>query len=61
MLKYYKDFFAYGNDHIVQVIILLCSIIFFVGLIYSVLKKPKDYYKETSELPMQEDSDEDKF
>ncbi|MBV7440330.1 cbb3-type cytochrome c oxidase subunit 3 [Weeksellaceae bacterium TAE3-ERU29] len=61
MLKYYKEYFGYENDHILQVIILACSIIFFLALIYSIIKKPKNYYKETSEIPLEEDSEEDKI
>lgn len=61
MLKYFKEYFSYSNDNVLQVIILLCSIAFFVGLVYSVLKKPKNYYKEEAEMPLNKDSDEDKI
>ena len=61
MLKYFKEYFGYSNDHILQVIILICSIIFFLALIYSIIKKPKNYYKETSELPLEEDNKDDKI
>ncbi|MRI62528.1 cbb3-type cytochrome c oxidase subunit 3 [Ornithobacterium rhinotracheale] len=61
MLKYFKEYFGYANDDILQVVILLCSIAFFVGLVYSVLKKPKNYYKKESEMPLEEDSVEDKI
>lgn len=61
MLKYYKDFFGYENAEWLQAIILIASILFFVLLIYSVVNKPKNYYKKTSELPLENDSEEDEF
>lgn len=61
MLKYYKEFFEFENAEIIQIVILVCSILFFVGLVYSIIEKPKDYYKKTSELPLEKDSEEDKL
>lgn len=61
MLKYFKGYFGYENDHILQVVILICSILFFLVLIYSILKKPKNYYKDASQIPLEEDSKEDKI
>lgn len=61
MLKYYKEFFEFENAEVIQVVILVCFILFFVGLVYSIIEKPKGYYKETSELPLEEDSEEDKL
>lgn len=61
MLKYYKEYFGYEHDNIVQVLILICSIVFFLGLIYTVLKKPKNYYNEASQMPLEEDQEEDKI
>ncbi|QAR31619.1 cbb3-type cytochrome c oxidase subunit 3 [Ornithobacterium rhinotracheale] len=57
MIKYFKEYFSYTNDNVLQVIILLCSIAFFIALVYSVLKKPKNYYKEDAEMPLDEDSE----
>ncbi|CAI9428775.1 CcoQ/FixQ family Cbb3-type cytochrome c oxidase assembly chaperone [Candidatus Ornithobacterium hominis] len=61
MLKYYKDYFGYENAEWLQLVILIASILFFVLLIYSVINKPKNYYKKNSELPLEDDSEEDKF
>lgn len=56
MLKYFKEYLSdYGHSSTIQTIVLFSSIAFFVGLVYLVLNKPKKYYKETSELPLEDD------
>lgn len=56
MLKYFKEYLSdYQNAELLQTVILIASILFFVGLIYSILKKPKNYYKDTAELPLQDE------
>ena len=57
MLKYFKEYLSdYQSAEWLQTVILIASILFFVGLVYAILKKPKDYYKETSELPLEDDN-----
>jgi len=61
MLKYFKDAFTnYEYAGILQTISLLLFVIFFTGLVYFIWKRPKDYYKKDSELPL-EDQDPTKF
>ncbi|MDO5656179.1 MAG: cbb3-type cytochrome c oxidase subunit 3 [Flavobacteriaceae bacterium] len=56
MLKYFKEYLSdYQMAEWVQTLILIMSILFFVGLVYSILRKPKDYYKDTSELPLEDE------
>lgn len=56
MLKYYKEYLSdYAQADWIQTIILIASIIFFVLLVYLVINKPKNYYKKTSELPMEDE------
>ena len=45
----------YQNADWLQTVVLIASILFFVGLVYSILKKPKNYYKDTSELPLEDE------
>lgn len=56
MLKYYKEFLSdYQYADYIQIVILIASILFFVLLVYLVLNKPKNYYKHTSELPLEDE------
>lgn len=56
MLKYFKDTFTnYENADILQTISLLLFVIFFLALMYFIWNRPKDYYKEDSELPLDKD------
>ncbi|MXV37426.1 cbb3-type cytochrome c oxidase subunit 3 [Flavobacteriaceae bacterium Ap0902] len=56
MLKYYKEFLSnYEYAAWIQTAILIASVAFFVLLVYLVLNKPKNYYKNTSELPLEDD------
>lgn len=56
MLKYFKDAFTnYENASILQTISLLLFVVFFLGLMYFIWKRPKDYYKEESESPLDKD------
>ena len=53
MLKYYKEFFSeYDNAGLYQTLILLAFVTFFVALFYMVWKKPKGYYKEFEQSPL---------
>lgn len=61
MLKYFNNFFGYEGAGIVQVLVLFASIMFFVLLIYSVMRKPKNYYKKSSRLPFEEGTGEEKY
>ena len=59
MLKYYKEFFSgYENASLYQTLILLAFVIFFVALFYMVWKKPKGYYKEFEEAPLDFEKEE---
>lgn len=56
MLKYFKEAFAnYEYAAVLQTISLLLFVLFFIGLVYAVWKKPKGYYNEDAELPLDED------
>ena len=56
MLKYFKEYLSdYQNADLFQTLILIASILFFVGLVYSILNKPKNHYKETAELPLEDE------
>ncbi|MGI9526344.1 MAG: cbb3-type cytochrome c oxidase subunit 3 [Weeksellaceae bacterium] len=56
MLKYYKEYLSeYQYADWIQLVILISSILFFVLLVYLVLNKPKNYYKNTSELPLDDE------
>ena len=56
MLKYFKDAFTnYENADILQTISLLLFVVFFLGLMYFIWKRPKDYYKDESEAPLDKD------
>lgn len=60
MLKYFKDAFAnYEYAAVLQTISLLLFVIFFTALVYFIWKRPKDYYKKDSELPLDKDSEKD--
>lgn len=56
MLKFYKEYFsAFPGAEIFQGIFLAGSILFFVWVVYKALNRPKNYYKEQSELPLEDD------
>lgn len=56
MLKYFKEhFWQFEHADLIQTIILIASVLFFVGLVYVVLNKPKNHYKDTSELPLDDE------
>lgn len=56
MLKYYKEYLSdYQHADWLQTVVLLASILFFVSLVYIVISKPKNYYKETSEMPLEDE------
>lgn len=55
MLKYFKDAFTnYEYAAVLQTISLLMFVVFFLALIFFIWKRPKDYYKNESELPLDE-------
>jgi cytochrome c oxidase cbb3-type subunit IV len=59
MLKYYKEFFSgYDNASLIQTLILLAFITFFVALFYMVWKKPKGYYKKYEESVLDLEADQ---
>lgn len=56
MIKYFKEYLSdYQHADWLQTAILIASVLFFVGLVYFVLSKPKNYYKDTAELPLEDD------
>lgn len=58
MLKFFKDAFTnYEYAGVLQTISLLLFVIFFTALVYFIWKRPKDYYKKDSELPLEDDKD----
>ncbi len=53
MLKYFKEAFTdYEHAQTLQTISLLLFVIFFLALIYFIWNRPKEYYKDESELPL---------
>lgn len=53
MLKYFKDAFTnYEYAGVLQTTSLLLFVIFFSLLMYFIWKRPKEYYQEDSELPL---------
>lgn len=53
MLKYFKDAFTnYEYAEVLQTTSLLLFVIFFSLLMYFIWKRPKEYYQEDSELPL---------
>ncbi len=60
MLKFFKEYFGdYQHADVLQTVSLVLFVIFFSFLIYFVYSKPKGYYKEVSELPLEEDQQEE--
>jgi cytochrome c oxidase cbb3-type subunit IV len=60
MLKYYKEFFSgYDNASLIQTLILLAFVLFFVGIFYMVWNKPKGYYKKEEAAALDLDVEED--
>lgn len=56
MLKYFKETFTnYEYAAVIQTISLILFVVFFVALIYFIWKRPKEYYREDSELPLDDD------
>lgn len=44
-----------------QTIALLLFILFFAFVVYQVIKKPKNYYQDEANLPLDDDHEEDQF
>lgn len=56
MLQYFKDAFtSYEHAQTLQTISLLLFVVFFLALVYFIWNRPKEYYKEESELPLDDD------
>lgn len=53
MLKYFKDAFTnYEYAEVLQTTSLLLFVVFFSLLMYFIWRRPKEYYQEDSELPL---------
>ncbi|MFV0305260.1 MAG: cbb3-type cytochrome c oxidase subunit 3 [Moheibacter sp.] len=53
MLKYFKETFTnYEYAGVLQTISLVLFVVFFLALIYFIWKRPKGYYKDEAELPL---------
>lgn len=58
MLKYFKESFTnYDFAAVLQTVSLLLFVIFFGALIYFVFKRPKKYYDENANLPLDDKND----
>ncbi|MDR2121974.1 MAG: cbb3-type cytochrome c oxidase subunit 3 [Flavobacteriaceae bacterium] len=56
MLKFYNKIIAgVDNAVIYQSLALLLFALFFIGVTLLVMKKPKDYYKDASSLPLEKE------
>lgn len=56
MLKYYKEYFSdYAYSDWVQTLTLIGFVVFFVGMAYTVYKRPKSYYSDVENLPLEDD------
>lgn len=56
MLKYFKDSFTnYESARELQSLSLILFVVFFAALIYFIWKRPKDYYKDEANLPLEDD------
>lgn len=56
MLKYFKEHLwqlEYADT--LQTVILVLSVLFFVGLVFAILNKPKSHYEDTAHLPLEDD------
>lgn len=55
MLKFYNKIIAgVDNAIIYQSLALLLFVLFFLGVTFMVMNKPKDYYSNMSNLPLEE-------
>lgn len=48
---------TFENYGLIQGLSMIVAILFFVILLILIFKRPKNYYKEASELPLKEDND----
>lgn len=56
MLKYYKEYLSdYAYADVLQSFIVIGFVLFFVGTMYAVWKRPKGYYDDTANLPLEDD------
>ncbi len=59
MLKFYKKILSeYQFADILQTVSLVLFVIFFVLLVWYVYSRPKGFYQEVSELPLEDDFNE---
>lgn len=59
MLKYYKEFFSgYEFSSVIQTVTLIAMLTFFVVMFIRVFKKPKGFYRELEESPLDFDIEE---
>ncbi len=59
MLKYYKEFIAkYDFADVLQTTSLIFFVVFFSALMWYVFSRPKGYYEEVSQLPLEQDLEE---
>ena len=49
------------NAGLYQTIALILFILFFAFAVYQVMKKPKNYYQDQANLPLDKDHEEDEF
>lgn len=55
MLKFYNKIIAgVDNAIIYQSLALLLFVLFFLGVTFMVMNKPKNYYKDMSNLPLED-------
>lgn len=58
MIKYFKESFgSYDYAMVLQLLSLALFVVFFAALIYFVWNRPKNYYDETSRLPLEDPND----
>ena len=49
------------NAGLFQTIAMIIFILFFVVMVYVVINRPKKYYKEEENAPLEKDHEDDKF
>lgn len=58
MVKFFKQYLQMAPySELFQCLILLVFFLIFLLVLFLVMKKPKVYYKQVSELPLWEDND----
>ncbi|WP_407482287.1 CcoQ/FixQ family Cbb3-type cytochrome c oxidase assembly chaperone [Elizabethkingia meningoseptica] len=55
----FKDIISSGeNVGLYQTLALILFVMFFIALVYVVFKKPKKYYRDRENAPLEDDGDE---